>query len=200
MAHDSDKHHRHSIRLQGYDYTAPGAYFVTICVQNRDCLFGDVLEGALRLNDAGRMVQACWQQLPCRFPTIALDTFIVMPNHVHAVVILVGAPLVGARNTSIGSANVQGTWAGTRPAPTTTTLGNIIGAFKSITTNTYIRGAYDYGWPAFNRRLWQRNYWERIIRNDIELDRFREYIQTNPIRWEEDQLYPSASPNAFNQE
>jgi putative transposase len=179
MKYDPDRHHRHSIRLKGYDYAAPGAYFVTICVQNRDCLFGNVLEEVLHLNAAGRMVQTCWQHLPCRFPTLELGSFIVMPNHIHAIMILAGAPVVSARKN---------------------TLTDIVGAFKSITTNAYIQGARDRRWPIFNRRLWQRNYWERVIRNETEFVHLCEYIQTNPARWVVDRLHPSTPDNILELE
>jgi putative transposase len=85
-----DKHHRRSIRLKSYDYSRAGAYFVTICTHGRECLFGEVMDGAMRLNDAGQSVQAEWVRLPERFQTIELDEFVIMPNHLHGI-ILVGA-------------------------------------------------------------------------------------------------------------
>ena len=176
MRDEPNKHHRRSIRLRGYDYAAPGAYFVTICVQGRQCLFGAVVDGELLLNDAGRMVRAIWDVLPERFPALVLDATVVMPNHFHTVVMLREAPERSAR------------------------LGDIVGAFKSLTTNAYIHGVRDQGWPPFDRRLWQRNYYERIIRDDQALARIRDYIQTNPVHWERDQLHPLAVPNHFNQE
>jgi len=179
--YNPEKHHRRSIRLKGYDYTQPGVYFVNICVQNRECLFGTIVGGEMRLNDAGRMLQATWEQMPQRFPTIKLDTYVVMPNHFHAIVIIVGAPLVGAQ---LG--------AGTRPAPTANpSLSGVIGAFKSITTNKYIHQVHNLNWPLFHKRLWQRNYYERIVRNERELDAIRQYIRDNPARWAEDMENPS---------
>ena len=175
MCYDPERHHRRSIRLKEYDYTQPGAYFVTICTQNRLFLFGDVVEGRMLLNDAGLMVQTVWEGLPRRFPNVQLDAYVVMPNHFHAIVIIVdvhppvGAPLVGAQKG-----------AGTRPAPT---LGYIVGAFKSMTTNEYIRGVRQFRWTPFPGRLWQRNYYEHIIRNEGELNRIRGYIVNNPPRW-----------------
>lgn len=171
-------------RLRGYDYAQPGAYFVTICTQHRECLFGDVIEGEMVLNDAGRMVQITWEQIPQWFPTIELDASIVMPNHFHAIVVIVGAPLVGAplvdaRPVGAHPVDAQDR-AGTRPAPT---LGAVIGAFKSITTNSYIRGVHEQGWPSFDRRAWQRNYYEYIIHNETALAHIRDYIETNPLRW-----------------
>lgn len=95
--YDPDKHHRRSIRLKHYDYSTPGHYFVTICLQNRACLLGNIVAGQMHLNDAGHMVQKNWIDLPQRFPHIALDEFVIMPNHFHGIVALhnpVGAPLV----------------------------------------------------------------------------------------------------------
>ena len=91
------KHHRRSIRLKGYDYSQAGAYFVTICTQDRECLFGDIVDGEMRLNDAGQMVHRIWNDLSVEYPDIEIDEFIVMPNHFHGIIVIVGAPLVGAR-------------------------------------------------------------------------------------------------------
>lgn len=178
MYYDSERHHRRSIRLKGYDYTQAGAYFITICIQNHQCLFGTIVDSKMQLNDEGRMVQALWEQLPQRFP-IELDAYVVMPNHFHAIVIIVGrvgASLVDAHNR-----------AGTRPVPT---LGDIVGVFKSITTNEYIRGVRQHGWAPFRDKFWQRNYYEHVIRNEDSLNRIREYIQTNQQRWQLDRENP----------
>ena len=192
MPYNPQIHHRRSIRLKGYDYASPGAYFVTICTQGRVCRFGHVVNGVMQLNDAGRMVQTAWESIPGRFPNVAGDTYVIMPNHFHAIITIhhpVGATLVVAPNG-----------AGTSPAPTMPTLGGIVGAFKSITTNEYIVGVREMGWSRFDRRLWQRNYWEHIIRTPESHARIVDYIVNNPARWEADQLHPAAPPNPFNQE
>ncbi len=176
MPYDPNKHHRRSIRLRGYDYSTTGAYFVTICVEQRRCLFGDVIDEAIQLHKAGQMIQHMWQQMPQRFPMIMLDTFVVMPNHFHAIVHLESQPYL---DTS-----------GTTP-PTRTTLGDVLGAFKSLTTNAYVRGVHHENWPQFDRRLWQRTYWDRIIRNDSELRNVRAYIERNPAQWLADRLHPA---------
>ena len=199
MTYDPDKHHRRSIRLQGYDYSTPGAYFVTICVQHRICLFGAVVNDAIQLNDAGQMIQACWELLPQRFPTLALDAYVVMPNHFHAIAILVEAPLGDVQGVPASSA-IATRSASRRGAEGPLTIGDIIGAFKSITTNEYIRGVQQSGWNPFEKRLWQQNYWEHIIRDDSALSSIREYIQTNAAHWMGDQLRPKAQPNHFNQD
>lgn len=96
MKHDPDRYHRRSIRLKGYDYSQAGAYFVTICTQGRECLFGEVVDGEMRLNEAGQMVHRIWNDLFVKYPDIEIDEFVVMPNHFHGIIIIVGAPLVGA--------------------------------------------------------------------------------------------------------
>lgn len=191
MPYDPARHHRRSIRLPHYDYASPGWYFVTLCVQHRRCLLGEVEAEAVRHSDAGRMIESWWHRLPTRFPHVRLDAFVVMPNHIHGIfgfmdapisyIPNVGAPLVGALPEAEPSRNR----AGTRPAPTG--LGDVIGAFKSLTTSAYIRGVKTDGWPPFDGRLWQRNYWERVVSDERELDLARRYIADNPTRW-----HPSA--------
>lgn len=191
MAYDPDKHHRRSIRLKGYDYSQAGAYFVTIVTQDRACVFGDVVGDEVRLNDAGRMTAAAWEGLPVRFPTVDVDAFVVMPNHVHGIVLLesarVEAPLVGALPPADG-VNAPAGGATTRVAPT---LGGVIGAFKSVVTVDYVRGVRAGAWPPFRGRLWQRNYYEHVVRGVGDLDRIRRYIAENPLRWQVDAENPS---------
>jgi REP element-mobilizing transposase RayT len=127
-----------------------------------------------------------------RFSQIELIEHIVMPNHIHGIIAFAGVPLVGTRKTIGDSPNRAGTrpWAGTRPAPTAAGLGDIVGAFKSITTHEYIRGVRQHGWEPFPGKLWQRNYYENIVRNDNELIRIREYIKNNPAKWVMDRENP----------
>ena len=184
MRYNPAKHHRRSMRLKGYDYTQNGAYFVTIVVQNRTCLFGKVVDGIMQLNVAGQMIDREWHALPTRFPNVHLDAFVVMPNHIHGIIILTnappaGAPLVGAQN-------------GVAPngvAPTVP-LGAVVGAYKSLTTVEFTRGVKTLGWPPFPGKLWQRNYHERIVRDDAALNRIRRYIEENPARWAADTENP----------
>jgi len=187
MKYEPDKHHRRSIRLKGYDYSQAGAYFVTICTQNRECLFGDVVDGEMQVNDAGHMVHRIWNDLSVKYPDIETDEFVVMPNYFHGIIVIVGAPLVGAHffDPKIDDAETR---AGTRPAPTL--LGDVVGLFKSITTHQYTNGVRQYNWPSFNGKLWQRNYYEHIIRSEEEMDRIREYIMENPLKWAEDEDHP----------
>ncbi len=184
MKYDPLKHHRRSIRLKGYDYSSPGAYFVTICVERREHRLGEIVDGVMRLNDAGRMVQAAWQALPGRFPNIRLDEFVIMPNHVHGIIVItvtsVGATL-GVAPDGVAPADRAGT--SPAPPPGRPTLGNIVGAFKSITTDEYIRGVKFAGWPPFVKRIWQRDYWDRILPDERALNIVRRYIQNNPRNW-----------------
>ena len=186
--YDLEIHQRRSIRLKGYDYSQGGAYFVTIVAQGRLCLFGDVVDGEMRANDAGEMVWRVWDGMPGRFPSIEMDEFVVMPNHVHGVIIIrqsLGS-LVGGQGDS-----------GVQRDTGATTVGDVVGAFKSLTTVEYGRGVRKLDWPPFDRRLWQRNYYERVIRDESEFSRVREYIANNPMEWEFDRENP-AMMNAGN--
>jgi REP element-mobilizing transposase RayT len=177
MKFDPQKHHRHSIRLKDYDYSQTGAYYVTIDVQNRECLFGEILNNEIIMSEAGMMVVEQWNALPQRFPNIELDIYQIMPNHFHGMVIVepVGAGLV--------------------PAPVKKpALGDIIGAFKSITTHEYILGVDNKHWPQFYKRLWQRNYYEHVVRDEKDLNRIRDYIQSNPANWDKDEENPNRIP------
>ena len=188
VMYDLEIHQRRSIRLKGYDYSQGGAYFVTIVAQGRLCLFGDVVDGEMRANDAGEMVWRVWDGMPGRFPSIEMDEFVVMPNHVHGVIIIrqsLGS-LVGGQGDS-----------GVQRDTGATTVGDVVGAFKSLTTVEYGRGVRKLDWPPFDRRLWQRNYYERVIRDESEFSRVRKYIANNPMEWEFDRENP-AMMNAGN--
>lgn len=156
--YDPNRHHRRSVRLHGYDYTQAGAHFITLCLQRRTPCFGTLKNGTVQLNAAGSLVANYWANLPDRFASIVLDASVIMPDHFHAILWLDG-----------GEAN-------------TTPLGKIVGAFKSLTVNAYIQGVRLHGWLEFEKRLWQRDYYERIVRDDEELLRFRRYIEENPER------------------
>lgn len=169
--YNPDIHHRHSIRLKDYDYSKAGAYFVTACAWRRECLFGDVVDGEMKLNGYGNIVQACWDDLPYHYPRVVLDVFTMMPNHVHGVIVLNDAPLVGA---------------GFNPAPTNTIvkrhgLSEIMRVFKTFSSRRINALRNNPGHP-----VWQRNYYEHVIRTEDSLNRIREYIRCNPTRWDED--------------
>lgn len=175
MRFDRHGHRRRPNRAPEYDYGSPGAYFVTICTKGRECVFGTVIDDTVRLTEAGEIVSQVWYGLPERFPSVELDAFVVMPNHIHAIVIIVGAQFIAP------AASGSGTGAMNR-APT---LGEIVRTFKAASTRL-IRTSTN---PAF---AWQRNYYDHIIRDEPGLDRIRDYIAGNPGRWLEDALHPSS--------
>ena len=141
----------------------------------------------MNLNDRGQVVDAIWRSIPDQFPFTELDEHIVMPNHFHGIFHIVGAALGGA-HVGISDAKQKGHPQGV-PLPT---FGAIMGAFKSMTTDEYIRGVKILGWPRFARKLWQKNFYEHIIRNDDELNKIREYLRQNPLRWTSDRYNPES--------
>ena len=181
---------RRSIRLKGYDYSLAGGYSITIVTQLRESFFGKICAGEMIFNDAGRMVFGEWMSLQERFPNIEMGVFQVMPNHFHGTILihnpeLVGAGLVPAQNAGLVPA--RATRATTSVAPT---IGGIVGAFKSITTHKYIQGVDEFAWPVFYKRLWQRNYYEHIIRDQADHERIAGYILDNPVNWDQDEENP----------
>jgi REP element-mobilizing transposase RayT len=181
-------HRRHSLRLKNYDYAQAGAYFITICTQDRACLFGDIVDGEMRLNEIGRMVISEWDMLPERFPNVVLDAFVVMPNHVHGIIVITSIADVGAGLVPAPNGSTTQNWATTRVAPT---VGDVVGAFKSRITVEYVRGVKTSGWPPFRGCLWQRNYYEHIIRDEAALHAIREYTANNPLQWALDRENPA---------
>jgi putative transposase len=196
---DPQIHHRHSIRLKGYDYTQSGAYFVTLCTYQREEIFGEVAEGEMRLNPLGEIVREEWLKTTGIRSNVELheDEFVIMPNHIHGIIWIVET--VGVTRTSVESTSVGAT---RRVAPTkephtlvSGSLGAILGQFKSITAKRInaLRGTSGVS-------VWQRNFYEHIIRDENELKIIWDYIYTNPLRWQEDQLHPAAPLNPFNQD
>jgi REP element-mobilizing transposase RayT len=193
MAFNPDVHHRRSIRLKDYDYTQHGAYFITICTRNRERLLGSVQDGQIVLNDVGNIVESVWQGLPNRFPSVGLDAYVIMPNHVHGI-IAVGAQLIAPcpvgrddKTDQEGAMNHAPTIVG-NPAGAMNhapTLGNIVRTFKAASTNVIRKSRA----PAF---AWQRNYHEHIIRDERSLNGIHRYIQVNPLLW----LYDRENPQA----
>jgi REP element-mobilizing transposase RayT len=258
MTYDPEKHHRRSIRLKGYDYTQPGAYFITICTHGRECLFGEIINGEMHLNEAGQIVVQTWQDLPNHISNVQLDAFVVMPNHVHGIIIItdragvVGTGSEPARTTmgsgsavdsdstpgpgsaggagstaGPGSVGVGSVGAGSEPAPTTTTApGSAAGSGPTTGSGPVGAGSEpaptepaptrsSYGLPEIVRQfktfsarrinelrgtpgtpVWQRNYYEHIIRDEFSLSRIRQYIAENPARWDADQENPQRPHHA----
>ena len=288
-----NRYNRRSIRLKGYDYSQVGAYFVTICTQGKACLFGDVTDGAIQLNNAGNLIDATWRDIPSKYPGVDIDAFVIMPNHFHGIIVIshvgertaacptgadqtrppeeastarvLGDPVVpimvepdASEDATNPQANnihditvipgitvIPDVGAGPRacpttadpnrleartpndrgaadefppmldessapliagyahptssaapvgqaqgPAPTILSLSDVVQRFKSFTTRRYADHVEKDGWAPFPGRLWQRNYYEHVIRDEDALERIREYIANNPGRWEEDSLFP----------
>ena len=181
--YDPKRHHRRSIRLKGYDYTQPGAYFVTICTYQRASLFGRVVDGEMAVNELGKIVREEWFRTARVRPYVELfdDEFVVMPNHIHGIIWIVDDKHVAQRRCA-----PTGGITPTNVVPGS--LGAIIRAFKSIVTKRInaLRGTP--GAP-----VWQRNYYEHIIRTERALNRIRRYIVENPLRWHFDRYNPNAT-------
>jgi putative transposase len=186
MPYNPQVHHRRSIRLKGYDYTLPGAYFVTLVAWQRECLFGTIQDDESVLSQVGNTVAACWRHLPAFF-AIRLDEWVIMPNHFHGI-LLIEAQGKGEASVSAARAVSQFHLADASPQRPIGTppgsLGAIVQNFKSITTRKINQLRHTPGVP-----VWQHNYYERIIRDEAEWDRIRQYILDNPRRWQEDDEY-----------
>ena len=217
MSHryNSNIHRRRSIRLKGYDYARAGKYFLTICTDQRQCFFGDIVDGEMFLNNVGVVVRQCWVDIPEHFPQVELDDFVVMPNHVHGIISIMdggvgneypvegrgakniemakGAKNIemakGAKNIgmakgakNIGMAKGAKDFSPQQVSGTSKTVGSIVRGFK-VGVTKWVRGNTDI------YKVWQRNYWDHIIRDEQSLDRIRQYIRHNPSRWEDDKLF-----------
>ncbi len=194
MHREPDWRGRRTLRLKGYDYASSGAYFITICTHERLCL--------LDSTDVKGMLARTWIELMHRFPDINVDEFIIMPNHIHGIILIntdglqihqnepVGADLrvcpendTGIMGQQTGPPIQQGEHIGSP-------LHRVVQWYKTMTTNYYIRGVKNSGWAQFSGKLWQRNYYEHIVRDDEELNTVRQYIRENPLKWESDSENP----------
>ncbi|KPA15998.1 hypothetical protein MHK_003803 [Candidatus Magnetomorum sp. HK-1] len=174
MRYNPKIHNRNSIRLKNYDYSQTGLYFITICTQNHEHLFGEIQNHRMFLNDAALMLDIQWNELLKRFKNIKLHEYVIMPNHFHGIISILDKCM------SEHKVRPYGTLDGT--------IGRIIQAFKSITTHQYTWGVKQHNWQRFDKKLWQRNYWEHIIRNENEFDSISQYIIDNPKKWKNDKL------------
>ena len=180
MKYNPDKHHRRSLKLKNYNYSQAGYYFVTICCYQRQCLFGEIIDGVMQLNQYGLIIEKEWLRSSLVRQEIELDKYVVMPNHFHGIVIInsVGAngrsPLPQPSNQSI------------IPSMKPKSLSSLMSGFKSSVTKNINLIRNTPGTP-----IWQRNYYEHIIRNETALNKIREYIINNPLSWENDQLHPN---------
>jgi REP element-mobilizing transposase RayT len=193
-------HHRKSIRLKGYDYAQAGLYFITICVQNRACLFGNIHNGEMILNEYGQIAFDEWMKTPEIRPNVDLGEFIVMPNHIHihSIIRLLGrGELHSPQETGINNMPQppQETGINNMPQPPdnggvcktplrspSQTVGAIVRGYKSSVTKRM-------GLLGFNGKLWQRNYYEHIIRNEQSYQNISNYIINNPAKWQADKFY-----------
>ena len=231
MMYNPGIHKRKSIRLKGYNYSQAGLYFITICVQNRECLFGHVYNKQMILNGAGRMVAKWYFEIEKKYPDIKCHEMIVMPNHFHCVIentetlrhvsettldtktLRTGEHADGSGEHGDGSgehldgsgkhldgpgehadgsgehADGSGEHADGSGEHIGSPLHAVVRWFKTMTTNEYIRGVKNLGWKPFNGKLWQRNYYEHIIRNEKSYQNISNYIIKNPTKWHYDKFY-----------
>ncbi|MBK6342582.1 MAG: hypothetical protein IPF41_08350 [Flavobacteriales bacterium] len=196
----ADRFHRRSIRLRGYDYTRAGAYYVTVCTHDRLPLFGDVVNGMMVPNSMGNIVQRCWDAIPEHMPMVVCDAFVVMPNHMHGIIVITDVAADGSLSVGgVGAGNsrpLQIPATTDDPGETTTprrppiaimvknSLGHIMQTFKAAVSRQAVRdGLISRGTP-----IWQRGYYERIIRDGGEHDRIAQYIAENPANWKGDRF------------
>ncbi|MEA5576613.1 transposase [Anabaena sp. UHCC 0451] len=215
MPYNPDIHHRRSMRLKGYDYSQQGAYFVTICTHQRNCLFGEIVDGEMKLNTNGEIARGSWLSIPRHFQNVELDEFVIMPNHLHGILIIKNFEMEGEalanQDFSQSFSEVEGEALANQDfqqkqnlssqcfAPTTPTikrvkingttpqsLASIIQNYKSVSTRQINRIN-----KAKGNVIWQRNYHEHIIRSEEALNNIRQYIVNNPINWAEDEENPT---------
>lgn len=173
-------HRRRPLRLRGYDYTRPGAYFVTVCAHRRTCLFGRIVDGAMHPNAFGMIVEACWRalpELPEYYPHVGPDAFVVMPNHVHGILVL-AHDAVNGRSTGTALSRHG--------------LSEIVRAFKTFSSRRINDLRHGRGVP-----VWQRGFYEHVIRNETSLREIERYIETNPLRWNLDRENPQNVEGGF---
>ena len=185
-----DLNNRRSIRLKEYDYSHPGAYFVTICTRDRECLLGQIENADVVLSEAGKIAQSVWTRLPSRFPSVTLDEYVIMPNHIHGI-ILVGAQFIAPDSRGGMENRVY-------------TLGDIVRTYKATVTrivrlrnnsatdrDSMKAGVMNHAPTGTTQFGWQRNYYEHVIRNEDDLADVREYIVGNPALWDKDENNPA---------
>lgn len=177
------RHHRRSIRLRGYDYSQEGMYFVTICTYERACVLGEITDGAMLLSDLGEIAKQCWNEIPGHFENVELDEYVIVPNHVHGVIILRGNS--GRDEVTSSLRNESGIESQQSIIKRIPTLGQVVAFFKYRSTKLINMKGNSPG-----ARFWQRNYYEHIIRDGNDLDRVRKYLSNNVGKWFEDKENP----------
>jgi REP element-mobilizing transposase RayT len=180
---------RRSTRLQDHDYASPGAYFVTVCTKGRECIFGEVEGDEVRLTREGKAAAACWLDIPQHFPHVELDQWVVMPNHLHGILLIGGRGEAFANRPEECEGSLEANASPLRISRAHGTnrqsLGAIIQNYKSVSTRLLNRAHGVSG-----KSIWQRNYYEHVIRGDEDLARIRRYIAGNPARWDLDEENP----------
>jgi len=197
-------HKRKSTRLKGYDYSKEGNYFLTICCQDKECLFGDVVNGKMILNNIGEVVNECWLKIPNHFPKVKLKEYVIMPNHIHGIIELINDEKSVSNNTAVENLRVINLKAENEQLLnfipiknsiiqnnfqkcTPRSIGSIIKGFK-IGVTKWIRDKNNFE-PILIESVWQRNYHEHIIRDNREYEKIVKYIINNPSKWEIDKLH-----------
>jgi REP element-mobilizing transposase RayT len=204
VTYDSTHHHRRSVRLQGYDYSQAGAYFLTVCVRNRACVLSGIQEGVIRLSPVGEVAAFCWESIPDHFPSAALDAFVVMPNHLHGIVVLL-KPVALEQCTACRAPTTEAGFREGFGSPVKGSIPTIVRSFKAAVTKAINddpgRGTACRALvadrlgplpPGRIPSIWQSSYYEHVIRNERSLNQLRDYISANPARWIEDSLHPAA--------
>lgn len=187
LRYNPDAHHRLSIRLSGYDYAQEGAYFITLCTHNHLCLFGIIVDGEMHLNEYGEIVRNLWLETPAIRPNVELSEWVIMPNHFHAVLTITRRGVV--RRGVLQYAPTTNTNARKTLQSPSQTIGAIVRGFKSAVTKRINEIRATPGVP-----VWQRNYWEHVIRDEKSYHDIATYIINNPTKWEMDKLYPGDKP------
>jgi putative transposase len=205
MRYDPYIHQRKSIRLKEYDYSQPGVYFITNCIYNHECLLGEIIDNQIKLNKIGIIIDYQWRIIPKYFRHVELDYYTIMPNHMHGIIIIkeIKPGKVGAKHFHNENIKPQSSLSKTKninngnghdenasplhvhirvKGTTSGSLSAIMQNYSSVTTRKINRIRKTPG-----ARIWQRNFYERIIRDEIELNRIRKYIAENPLKWDDDE-------------
>lgn len=169
MPYNSNIHKRRSIRLKDYDYSSENLYFITICSNQRECLFGRIIENNVILNDCGEIIKKWYFEIENKYSNIICLDYVIMPNHIHFIIRIIDY-ITNNDNKSQTLADV----------------GSVVQWFKTMITNEYIRNVYENNWKPFDKRLFQRNYYETIIRDPRFYNLFSNYIKDNPSNWDND--------------
>jgi len=169
-------------RLKDFDYSSNNAYFITVCLHNRLKLFGEIVNEKMILSDSGKMIERFWLVLQNKFPHVLLDEYVIMPDHIHGIIMVFNDNYVGDDLCVVPKEKVS-KHMGLKDKHTGLSLQKIIQWFKTMTTNEYIKGVKKNLFVPFNKKLWQRSYYDRIIRSEEELNKIREYIYFNPVKY-----------------